>query len=79
MLDGFLVEDGLVPWVIEFHEDVFVSHALLKGSWEKDFFVELDAPATPVGTGEVDEEVLVFFSGFGLAASKSCIQPSPPA
>ncbi len=55
---------GLVgAWEVEGHQDVLFAGGDEEGVVVENFFVELDAPATPVRAGEVHQEVLALFLG----------------
>ena len=51
---------------VEFEHDEVLGGLVFEGVEGEDFFLEFDAPAAPVGAGEVHEDVLVVLGGGGL-------------
>ena len=69
LLGGF-VDLGFVAGEIEFNQNELILHSGFELVVLKHLLFELDAPATPIRTSEVDEQVLALFSSPGLGGIK---------
>ena len=60
-----LVGEGFSAWEIDFHEDEVGFGVRFEFWLGEDFFIELDAPAAPVGAREIEEDDFLVGFGFG--------------